>query len=377
MNDNSSSSSMQSKCMQLGMVGVDTSSSANASTEPSVLECYALFMHADLVVPIFTYSLCAAAVAVNVALIVLIPDKRHNVFNQVIMLSSWTYLATALFDLPLYSLSLSFNYWPLGALACLLWLTVDNSLSTIVIIHMLFLSWVRFISVHQPATYKRHVSVRHPYAVSALIWLVSLGVYFTLVYNYVYANLDATLSGQMQCSDGLMPTAVLVSMQTCMLLTPLVLIVALNTAVLCTLHKKLAIKANKNSHNNTSNKAPQKTNRITHVATSHSHVASGGGGGDDNDISAKKSQCCGPMAFVDNALLRVSKLNIQTKLTVIMVVFVGQWLPINVTWYANIACGGCVSSEASDMIYLVSFLVVLTDPLLALLLNTQFRKRTT
>ena len=157
----------------------------------------------------------------------------------------------------------------------------------------------------------------------------------------MYANFDPTID-QTQCSDGLMPTAALVSMQTCMVVLPLVLIVALNAAVLCTLRNRLATKVNTNNNNNSHKTAPR-TNRPS-------------GGGEDRETT--KSGCGRPMAFVDNALMRISQCNIQTKLTVIIIVFIGQWLPINVTWYANIACGGCVSKEASDMIYLVSFLVI-------------------
>ena len=198
--------------------------------------CYMQQVRANALVAAFIYSLVASVLLVNTTLIVLVvrePRRRANVFNQIVLAHALVNLANCVLDLPFYSLFVLFGYWPLGRLACFAWSVMDNALNTIMIAHMLFLTWTRYASIRAPQAYKRHWSARHSYAVSALIWALAIGVYVPLHVVFLL-----NVPGQYwQCVPLYSPQYLRIVVMSVMVVGPLVMLVALTLAVMCSLRR--------------------------------------------------------------------------------------------------------------------------------------------
>jgi len=67
------------------------------------------------------------------------------------------------------------------------------------------------------------------------------------------------------------------------------------------------------------------------------------------------------------------KLKAETKLPIILIVYLVQWVPSCLIWMINSLCN-CVPIGISKITYWLTFTVALTDSILLLALNTNFRK---
>ncbi len=65
------------------------------------------------------------------------------------------------------------------------------------------------------------------------------------------------------------------------------------------------------------------------------------------------------------------KLKPETKLTIIILVYLGQWLPSCFIWMIDSLCK-CVPNAVSTISYWLTFTVSLTDPILILVLNSNY-----
>ena len=305
--------------------------------------------------------------AVNTALIVSIVrvrERRNNLFNQIIVLHSLGNLVNGVIDLPFYSASIIFGYWPFGPLACYAWSTLDYSINTIIISHMLMLTWARYSSVFTPNTYKEQWVNKHPFLTSALVWLVTLGANAALGKFFLLDVADQFYV----CQFAFVPHYLLAFVQFVQILLPLAFITGFTLCIMWHVEKMTKKSSKMRAARIRAAAARRQTiGEISLTMTAASPTAGTNTTANGSTSRRAQSRC---------AAFFCCMLSAQQQLTVILVAFVGQWLPICAIFFAESFCQ-CVPTEVVNVTYLFSYIVSFTDPLLVLLLNTQFKFRNT
>ena len=74
----------------------------------------------------------------------------------------------------------------------------------------------------------------------------------------------------------------------------------------------------------------------------------------------------------NNKLKPNVKLKAETKLSIILIVYLVQWVPSCLIWMIDSLCN-CVPNDISTVTYWLTFTVALTDPILILSLNSNYR----
>ena len=159
--------------------------------------CYGYFIRLSLVQTIFQISLGLSIVIANVSTFLLIYLRRcrKTVFDRILMAHAIVEFVIGLFDLPFYHIMSVFGFWPFSQLACIIWSTLDNSVNTIAIFHMVFLQYVRVQCIKNPKSYLQTVLIKHSIQVCFGIWVFGLVVWV----SYVFYDISIFLSINFTC----------------------------------------------------------------------------------------------------------------------------------------------------------------------------------
>ena len=138
-------------------------------------------LHAYTTVQIAVISLVVAVLSAVTAggnLMVIISfrmDRQLQTVSNYFLLSlSVADFAIGLVSMPLYTVYLLMNRWPLGPLVCDAWLSLDYTMSNASVANLLVISFDRYFSVTRPLTYRVRRTPRTAAALIAGAWLVSV-----------------------------------------------------------------------------------------------------------------------------------------------------------------------------------------------------------
>lgn len=79
-----------------------------------------------------------------------------------------------LISMPLYTIYLLLNRWPLGPFVCDSWLALDYLNSNASVLNLLIISFDRYFSVTRPLTYRVRRTTRRAILMIASTWIISL-----------------------------------------------------------------------------------------------------------------------------------------------------------------------------------------------------------
>ncbi|ELT95769.1 hypothetical protein CAPTEDRAFT_199003 [Capitella teleta] len=105
-------------------------------------------------------------------------DKQlQSVSNYFLLSLSVADFAIGLFSMPLYTVYLLMNQWPLGSVMCDLWLAMDYTTSNASVANLIIISVDRYLSVTRPLTYRAKrtpkraaIMITFAWAISAVLW---------------------------------------------------------------------------------------------------------------------------------------------------------------------------------------------------------------
>jgi len=306
--------------------------------------CYPYFVSKSILLTILEMGLGIATVICNMIVFKMINNKKEKkvVFDIILMSHAIVDGVVGGIDLPFYHIYTIIGKWPFGKVPCILWNSLDSSINAISIMHMLYMSWVRLMSVIQPKTYLQQKIIKHPIIASLLCWLIGLFIWTPVNIGYITSNYT-----EGQCNIPYNPVYIQLIITFSTWFLPLIIIVCM----LLYLMRALKIKNSKKKimlKSNVSNAVTGFTN-ITKIAITQSAT--------NNKSNAKKKQ-----------------LKAETKLSIILIVYLVQWVPSCLIGMIDSMCK-CVPVGIITLTYWLTFTVSLTDPILILGLNTNFRKR--
>jgi len=103
--------------------------------------------------------------------------QLQTVSNYFLLSLSVADFAIGLVSMPLYTVYLLMNRWPLGLVVCDAWLSLDYTVSNASVANLLIISFDRYFSVTRPLTYRARrtprtagVLIASAWTVSALLW---------------------------------------------------------------------------------------------------------------------------------------------------------------------------------------------------------------
>ena len=152
--------------------------------------CYPYFASNDLTSTILEICLGVSTAFFNILVIKMIQDKKEKkvVFDDILMTHAIVDGVVGGIDLPFFHIYTIIGKWPFGKVPCILWNSLDSSINAISIMHMLYMSWVRLMSVIQPKTYLQQKIIKHPIIASLLCWLIGFFVWTPVNIGYITSN---------------------------------------------------------------------------------------------------------------------------------------------------------------------------------------------
>jgi hypothetical protein len=301
--------------------------------------CYPYFSNIFLCGTILEIGLGISTLIFNMIVFKMIYNKKEKkvVFDQILMAHAIVDGVVGGIDLPFYHTYTIIGKWPFGEVPCILWNSLDSSLNTITILHMLYMSWVRVMSIIQPKTYLKNKIIKHPFLVSLLCWLTGFFIWIPVNIGYITSNYT-----EGQCNIPYQPVYIQFIITFLTWFLPLIIIVCM----LLYLMRALTIK-------NSKKKLILRSN-FTNVSTNLATLAT--------------------QPSTQNQSNEKFKLTPETKLSIILIVYLVQWFPSCLIWMIQSLCN-CVPNDISTFTYWLTFTVALTDPILILLLNSSYRYR--
>jgi hypothetical protein len=101
-------------------------------------------------------------------------DKQlQSVSNYFLLSLSVADFAIGLFSMPLYTVYLLMNQWPLGAIMCDLWLAMDYTMSNASVANLIVISVDRYLSVTRPLTYRAKRTPKRAAIMITFAWVIS------------------------------------------------------------------------------------------------------------------------------------------------------------------------------------------------------------
>lgn len=126
-------------------------------------------------------------------------DKQLQTISNYFLLS----LAVAdffigLISMPLYTLYLLMNKWPLGPVVCDIWLALDYLNSNASVLNLLVISFDRYFSVTRPLTYRVRRTTKRAILMIASTWIISLLLWPPWIFAWPYIEGKRTVP-ESQC----------------------------------------------------------------------------------------------------------------------------------------------------------------------------------
>lgn len=124
--------------------------------------------------------------------------KLQTVSNYFLLSLSVADFAIGLISMPLYTVYILMNRWPLGPIICDAWLSIDYTMSNASVANLLVISVDRYLSVTRPLTYRAKRTHRRAVLMITVAWVVSALLWTPWIIGWPYIEGTRTIPDQ-QC----------------------------------------------------------------------------------------------------------------------------------------------------------------------------------
>jgi hypothetical protein len=308
-------------------------------------ECFLHYLNKEVWISTACLTIILGSIVFNILAIIFLMCKSvmKSVFDQIIIGHALVNFLTGGIDLIFFYLLLIFNYWPLGKNWCLFYLVFDNVLATVEILHMLYLCWARIRCIVAPKSYSSELTLKYPYVSMFLLWLLAVIIWLPTVFVLNYESYE-----EYSCFIDFKSYLVSVTVISVGWILPTLVTIISTACVVYILNKKRKKFHGNISKNNHTAKLAGATTTSTHQTTNN-----------------KRSP-----TISSSYIRKINfKLSPQSKLTVMIAIFVLQYSPYSFIWLADTLCNRCLDPIYLNMSFLLTFLPSLTNPILVIILN--------
>ena len=121
-------------------------------------------------------------------------DKQLQTVSNYFLLSlAVADLCIGLFSMPLYTVYLLMDRWPLGPIICDVWLSIDYTMSNASVANLLLISFDRYLSVTRPLTYRAKRTPKRAAIMISLAWVISALLWTPWVFAWPYIEGDRSV----------------------------------------------------------------------------------------------------------------------------------------------------------------------------------------
>lgn len=336
-------------------MNISNNSLCNQVTLANFGFCYSYFASQKVVQVMFEITMGLCTGFANAFSFYKIYKKPVKVcFDYIFITSAITDFCIGSINLPFYHLKSLLNYWPFGTGFCAVWASFDQMLNNINILNMLFLSFCRHKSVTSPKVYHNNILIKYTPYVCTTIWATCFIFWFSVCFSYFFRFYQGG-----NCVLVYNPSILKSLVTFTCWFVPLIIIIIFNTNVLILINFKKIRK----------NVTPNIINQLK-IHVFKENVNESGNNNPSNSVEISSSNYFRkPIKYIK------SKMHAQTKLTIIVLVYLAQWFPSCFMQIINSLCDSCISTQVEGTIYWLTFSVSLTNPLCLILLSPDFIKK--
>lgn len=114
-------------------------------------------------------------------------DKNLQTVSNYFLLSlAVADLTIGIISMPLYTVYLLMGYWPLKALMCDIWLSLDYTMSNASVANLIIISFDRYLSVTRPLTYRAKRTPRRAGTMIGCAWVISSVIWTPWIFAWPY-----------------------------------------------------------------------------------------------------------------------------------------------------------------------------------------------
>ncbi|XP_005107677.1 muscarinic acetylcholine receptor M3 [Aplysia californica] len=114
-------------------------------------------------------------------------DKNLQTVSNYFLLSlAVADLTIGIVSMPLYTVYLLMGYWPLKALMCDVWLSLDYTMSNASVANLIIISFDRYLSVTRPLTYRAKRTPRRAATMIGCAWVISSIMWTPWIFAWPY-----------------------------------------------------------------------------------------------------------------------------------------------------------------------------------------------
>lgn len=155
------------------------------------LECFFYKLQSDLKFTLLAFSFLvfiALDVSVNsIVLISILLEKTRKRIDLCFMSNAVSDLLIGLVIMPFTAIYTCFGYFPMGAYTCFLWNILDFTVGTVSMLHILYISYDRYLSVSKPLKYTQKTNDKFSmtglptYLILLFIWFFSAVIWIPVI----------------------------------------------------------------------------------------------------------------------------------------------------------------------------------------------------
>ncbi|CAG5120663.1 unnamed protein product, partial [Candidula unifasciata] len=114
-------------------------------------------------------------------------DKNLQTVSNYFLLSlAVADLTIGIVSMPLYTVYLLMGYWPLKALMCDIWLSLDYTMSNASVANLIIISFDRYLSVTRPLTYRAKRTPKRAGTMIGCAWVISSVIWTPWIFAWPY-----------------------------------------------------------------------------------------------------------------------------------------------------------------------------------------------
>lgn len=114
-------------------------------------------------------------------------DKQLQTISNYFLLSlAIADFSIGVISMPLFTMYMLYDHWPLGTFICDTWLAFDYLVSNASVLNLLIISFDRYFSVTRPLTYRARRTTKRAAIMIASAWVISLVLWPPWIYSWPY-----------------------------------------------------------------------------------------------------------------------------------------------------------------------------------------------